>query len=184
MSRPTKRTAPPIVCFVGRSGVGKTTVIESVVAELKRRGIRVGVVKHDAHDFEMDRPGKDTWRFSQAGADAVAISSPKKVALIEQVRQEWPLAEVVALLNLRVDIVLAEGYKRDTTMPKVEVSRAEVGGPLLCSDEELWAVVADWAPPTTAPRFELRQVSGLVDFLLKKTGLAGGRPATASPQRK
>jgi len=183
-SHTAKGASPPIVCFVGRSGVGKTTVIESVVSELKRRGLRVGVIKHDAHDFEMDRPGKDTWRFSQAGADAVAISSPRKVALIERVEREWPLDEVVALLRQRVDIVLAEGYKRDTTKPKVEVSRAEVGGPLLCSDEELWAVVSDWAPPTKAPRFDLSQAGELVDFLLAKTRLAGGGPNKTSPQRR
>lgn len=184
ISGTTGSLTPPIVCFVGRSGAGKTTVIESVVAELKRRGLKVGVIKHDAHDFEMDRPGKDTWRFSQAGADAVAISSPRKVALIERVEREWPLDEVVALLRERVDIVLAEGYKRDASKPKVEVSRAEIGGPLLCSDEELWAVVADWAPPTTAPRFTSSQVEDLVDLLLEKTGLTSGRPATTSPQHK
>lgn len=175
--------SPPIVCFVGRSGAGKTTVLEKVVAEMKRRGLRVGVIKHDTHDFEMDKPGKDTWRLSQAGADAVAISSPSKVALIERVQEEWPLDGVVGLMAGRMDIILVEGYKRDLSRPKVEVSRAKVGGPLLCSDEELWAVVSDWRTPSSAPHFSLEDTTGVVDLLLSKIGLEVRESAAPTSDR-
>jgi len=77
-----------IVSFVGKSDVGKTTVLEKVVRELKKRGYRVAVVKHDIHGFEIDRPGKDTWRFAQAGSDVVVISSKNKMAMISESRLE------------------------------------------------------------------------------------------------
>jgi predicted GTPase len=71
----------PVISVVGRSGVGKTTALVPVIAEIKRRGYRLGVVKHHVHDFEIDQPGKDSWRHAQAGADAVALSAPSKMAL-------------------------------------------------------------------------------------------------------
>lgn len=71
---------PPSVSVVGKSGSGKTTLLEGLIRELKRRGYRVGTVKHDAHSFEIDRPGKDTWRHARAGSDHVVISSPQRLA--------------------------------------------------------------------------------------------------------
>ncbi len=101
----------PVVSFVGKSGVGKTTALELVIRELKRRGRRVGTVKHDAHGFDMDKPGKDSWRHAEAGSDAVAVSGPHKMALIRRLDEEMALDDIVRLMG-DVEIVLTEGYKR------------------------------------------------------------------------
>jgi len=89
---------PPIISIVGRSGAGKTTVLEPLIAELARRGLRVGVLKHSAHGFEMDREGKDTWRHRRAGAQAVGIMSPDEIAVIRSLPRELPLEQAAALL--------------------------------------------------------------------------------------
>lgn len=159
--------AVPIVPFVGRSDVGKTTFLEKVIAELKRRDRRVATVKHDAHSFEMDHPGKDTWRHRQAGSDVVVISSPEKLAVIERVDQEQTLDQIAARYIGNVDIILAEGYKRSKKR-KIEISRREVGTELLCAEEELLAVVSDQKFPISVPHFGLDDAAGVVDLLEEK----------------
>ena len=159
----------PIISFVGKSGAGKTTFLEQVVMELKRRGRRVAVIKHDVHGFEMDQPGKDSWRYAQAGADAVVISSPAKFALIQRVPRERTMDELAALVQHDVNIVLTEGYKRGPK-PKVEISRAAVSHELLCSADELVALVTDqafpdWPDLAGVPRFALDDVAGVADLL-------------------
>ena len=101
-------TAPrtPVVSVVGRSGSGKTTLIEKLVPALKARGLRVGTIKHDAHRFEIDREGKDSWRHRQAGAEAVLISSREKIALVRDVEGEWTLSELVDRYLSHLDIVV------------------------------------------------------------------------------
>src|SRR5512137_1070133 len=131
----------PVLSIVGKSNAGKTTLLEKLIPELKRRGYRVATVKHDAHSFEMDQPGKDTWRHRQAGADVVVISSKDKVAEIRSVDAEVPLTELAASIR-GVDIILTEGYKRGPA-PKIEVSRAAVSTELLCSAGELVAIATD-----------------------------------------
>ncbi len=132
----------PIVCIVGKSDVGKTTLLEGLIAELKRRGHRVATVKHDVHGFEIDQPGKDSWRHAQAGSDAVIISSPEKLALIKLVDHDSSLEEIARLLGDDFDIVLAEGYK-NSTMPKIEVHRQALEEELLCDPDELIAIATD-----------------------------------------
>ncbi len=133
---------PPILSLVGRSNTGKTTLMEKLIAELGRRGYRVGTIKHDVHGFELDHPGKDTWRHARAGARAVAISSPGKVALIQLVDHERSIDEVTALMDC-VDLVMTEGYKR-ADKPKIEVTNAESGGELICGPHDrLLAVAAE-----------------------------------------
>ncbi len=153
-----------VVCIVGKSGVGKTTFLEKLVPELKRRGYRVAVIKHDSHHFEIDRPGKDTWRLAHAGSDLVVISSPRKMALIELVAEELSLDALVSLVESRADIVLAEGYKR-SDRPKIEVSRSELSGELLCSEHELMAIVSDRQFPFAVPHFGLDDPAGVADLL-------------------
>lgn len=101
---------PPIVAVVGKSDAGKTTFLEKLIKALKKRNIKVGTVKHDVHGFDIDKPGKDTWRHAQAGADAVIISSPSKVAVIKKLEEEMGLDMVAELIN-DMDIVLTEGYR-------------------------------------------------------------------------
>lgn len=153
----------PVISLVGRSNCGKTTYLEKLIAELKKRGYRVGTIKHDVHGFEMDRPGKDTWRHSQAGADVVCISSPAKMAMIKKVDQELLLDEVVAFVK-DVDIIFTEGYKRESKK-KIEVFRQAVCDSPLCSKDELLAVAADAVLYDDIPHFSLDDAKDMADFL-------------------
>jgi len=153
----------PIVSFVGKSGVGKTTALERIIAALKERGYRVGTVKHDTHGFEIDKPGKDSWRHAQAGSDAVVISGPQRMALIRRVAAEMTLDEIVTLMG-DVDIVLTEGYKRGDK-PKIEVTRRERSTELLCNAEELIGVMSDYPVDVPVPQFALEDAAGVVDLL-------------------
>ncbi len=112
--------AIPVIAFAAWSGTGKTTLIEKVVAVLKAKGLRLAVIKHDAHRFEIDREGKDSWRFTQAGADVVLLSSPEKTALVAQ--RAHTLRELIASVR-DVDLILVEGYKNED-LPQIGVSRA------------------------------------------------------------
>ncbi len=153
----------PMISIVGRSGVGKTTVLERVVRELKARGLRVAVVKHHAHATPIDAPGKDSWRYAEAGADAVIVSSPAEVARFERVPRELTLAEIAARVG-DVDLILTEGFKREAA-PKIEVSRAAVGADLISPPEHLIAVVADHPIALAVPQFALDDVQGLATFV-------------------
>lgn len=159
--RPDRRV--PIVSLVGKSGVGKTTVLERLIREMKRRGYRVGTIKHDTHDFEVDKPGKDSWRHAQAGSDAVAISGPHKMALIRTLDAEMSVEDVAQLMG-DVDLVITEGYKRGDK-PKIEVTRQERGMELLCQPEELIGIMADYPVDMPVPQFPLDDAVGIVDLL-------------------
>lgn len=152
-----------IVSVVGKSGSGKTTFLEKLLPELKRRGYRVATVKHDTHGFEIDHPGKDTWRHTQAGADAVIISSPRRLALIQRLDEEMPLDEIARYVQ-GVDIVITEGYKRGDK-PKIEISRRARSTELICSKEELIAIVTDQTFPLNVPHFDLDDAVGVADLL-------------------
>ncbi len=153
----------PIVSVVGKSGSGKTTLLEGLIRELKRRGYRVGTIKHDAHSFEIDRPGKDTWRHAQAGSDHVVISSPQRVASIRRIEQEPGLKELAAGMT-DVDIVLTEGYKRGHA-PKIEVSRQARSSTLICQPGELFALATDQSFDLDVPQYDLNDVLGLADLI-------------------
>lgn len=159
--RPDRRV--PIVSLVGKSGVGKTTVLERLIREMKRRGYRVGTIKHDTHGFEVDKPGKDSWRHAQAGSDAVAISGPHKMALIRTLDAEMSVEDVAQLMG-DVDLVITEGYKRGDK-PKIEVTRQERGMELLCQPEELIGIMADYPVDMPVPQFPLDDAVGIVDLL-------------------
>lgn len=162
-----------IVSFVGRSGTGKTTLLEGVISSLSQRGLRVGVVKHHAHDIELDVPQKDSWRHAQAGAVATVVSGPRQFALVKRVDRERTLDELVALMP-DVDIVLAEGFKAQASTC-VEVLRAAHSTEPVCSAEQLSAIVTD-VPTDGLPapladaiasgavaRFALDDIEGIAD---------------------
>ena len=111
-----------IISFVGRSNSGKTTLLESLIGELKQRGHSVATVKHSVHDLELDHPGKDSWRFAEAGSDAVVLGSPKKVALIKRVDREATLEDLLRLIGDDYELILVEGFK-DSNTTKIEVHR-------------------------------------------------------------
>lgn len=154
----------PIISVVGKSGAGKTTFLEKLIRELKRREIRVAVVKHDTHGFDIDKPGKDTWRMAEAGADAVVISSPFKMALIKTVDHDMTPDEIATYLDGDVDLILTEGYKRGDK-PKIEISRSDVSRVLLCSEDELVAVVTDQQFDMAVPHFGLEDAPGVASLL-------------------
>ena len=153
----------PVISFVGKSGVGKTTVLERVIREVKRRGYGVGTIKHDTHGFEIDKPGKDSWRHARAGSDSVVISGPQKMALIRQLSRELTLDEIIPMMG-EVDLVITEGYKQGSK-PKIEISRLERGTGLLCQLEELVAIMADYPVDLPVPQFSLEDAAGVVDLL-------------------
>jgi molybdopterin-guanine dinucleotide biosynthesis protein MobB len=154
----------PTVSIVGKSGAGKTTLIEKLVAEFKQRGYRVAVVKHGIGRVEMDQPGKDSWRFAEAGSDAVIVSSPDKLALVRQVDSDTSLGEILRLLGNSFDLVLIEGFKKARS-PKIELTREEFGGELLCSVKELSAVVTDCDLDIAVPQLPLSKVTEVADFI-------------------
>ncbi|MEX0800881.1 MAG: molybdopterin-guanine dinucleotide biosynthesis protein B [Dehalococcoidia bacterium] len=154
----------PLVSVVGNSGVGKTTFLERLIRELKTRGYRVATIKHDVHTFEIDHPGKDSWRLAKAGSDIVVISGSSKLALIERVRQERALTDVVAMISDRVDIVLTEGYRGASAM-KIEVSRSEHSHVLTARLDDLIAIVTDERFDYPVPQFDLGDGPGVADLL-------------------
>ncbi len=157
----------PVVCIIGKSGVGKTTVMEKLVLELKRRGYRVATLKHNVHGYDIDHEGKDTWRYARVGSDAVAISSSQKVAIIRKVDHDHNLAELQRFIGLDFDIILAEGFKQEKA-PKIEVHRRELGPDLLCTKEELLAVATDEKLEVDIPQYALEDARGMVDLIEKR----------------
>jgi len=159
----------PLISIVGRSGTGKTTLVERLLGELKARGYRLATIKHDTHTFEIDQPGKDSWRHAQAGSDVVVIAGPDRLAIIRRLEREWSLEEVAAQIE-DVDLIITEGYKRGA-QPKIEVSRRERGRGLVSNVEELVAVATDEPyPELVVPQFRLDDAAGLAD-LIEKTFL-------------
>lgn len=157
---------PLLYSFVGKSGVGKTTLIVKLLQELKARGVRVAVVKHHAHTTPIDTPGKDSWRFSEAGADLVVVSSPVEWARLQRVPREKTLAEIAEQMP-EVDVILAEGFKREPAS-KVYVSRAELGTDLVVPPDELSAIVSDHPVTLVIPHFDLHDAAGLAAWLLQQ----------------
>jgi molybdopterin-guanine dinucleotide biosynthesis adapter protein len=158
----------PIVSVVGKSNIGKTTLIEKLLPELCGRGYRIATVKHDVHGFEVDREGKDSWRHKKAGAHTVVISSPQKVAMIRDVEKDLSLEEIRERLVEDVDLILSEGYKKDV-QPKIEVFRRGKYRGLLCTKKDnLVAIATDRTFKIGVPCFSLDDAKGIADFVEEK----------------
>ena len=156
---------PPVIAFIGKPDSGKTTLLEKLIPELRRRGYRIGTIKHHVHAFEMDKPGKDTWRHKQAGANTVALSSPTGLGIIRDVAEDLTIEELVGRYYGDIDLVIAEGYKR-LGLPKIEVFRsAQHEAPLPDRDDTWVAMVSDTDGVADLPCFGLEDVAGLADFL-------------------
>lgn len=166
--------APAIIGIAGWSGSGKTSLIVDVIPELRRRGYRVATIKHAHHDFDIDRPNKDSYRHRSAGATEVVVSSAKRWAMMHENydEPEPTLAEIVARLS-PTDIVLVEGYKNHRHA-KIEVHRPSMGEPLLCTGNETIVAVAADAPPLGAPVpvpvLDLNDPAAIVTFILEHCG--------------
>ncbi len=157
---------------VGWKNAGKTGLMERLVAEICARGFSVSTVKHAHHVFDVDQPGKDSFRHRIAGATEVLLASRKRFALMHELReeQEPTLDELLKKLS-PVDLVLVEGYKRDGH-DKIEAFRGETGNPLIAEDDPTIKAVASDTPMTIdRPLFDLNDTKAIADFILSEVGL-------------
>ena len=154
--------------FAGWSGSGKTTLIEALIPRLTALGLAVSLVKHAHHAFDVDQPGKDSYRHRVAGCTEVLVSSPVRWALMHELRGTGELSLAAAVGHLSpCDIVLVEGYKR-APIPKLEVWRAALGKPLLHPrDKHIVGVAADppGQAPARLPEFPLNDASAIATFI-------------------
>ena len=159
-----ERRVPPIVSIVARSKTGKTTFLEALLPALKDAGLSVAVVKHHHHTSSFDTPGKDTHRIAEAGADLVLGISPVQVATFSREAGSGDLDAVIARHCSGYDLVLTEGYKRGD-FPKIEVHRAERSDELLCSFDEMLALITDSEWDTDVRQFSLDDAGGVATLL-------------------
>lgn len=152
----------PIYSFVAFSNTGKTTLLEKLILEFKRRGLRLAVIKHDAHEFDIDHEGKDSWRFSKAGADITVVASETKSAFMEN--RYVPIEELIGRIR-DVDVILTEGYKHGP-WPKIALQRQENGKPLPIPPEACLAVVTDTPIETATPCLGLNDIEKLADIII------------------
>jgi len=173
----------PIVSIVGKSQSGKTVLMEQLIAEFKRRGYKVAALKHSRGGMEIDRPGKDSWRVTQAGSDAVLVSSPDKLAFIKNLNHDLNIEEILPIVGPEFDLILAEGFKK-SKIPKIEVHRKELGDDLLCSPEELSAIVTDGSLATDIAQLPWGDTVTVADFIEKNFVLKSQSSAFLPPGRK
>jgi len=157
---------PQMISIVGRSQSGKTTLIEKLIPALKRRGYKIGTIKHSHHIFDFDKTGKDSWRHKDAGAETVIIASPGKIAMV---KNDY-LGSLDGLQRFfdDLDLIITEGYKKEDK-PKIEVVRAaRHADVLLENDKHLVAVVSDVDLKLEVPIFGLEDIDRLADFIEAK----------------
>ena len=158
--------------FAGYSGSGKTTLIERLIPLFTDRGIRVSLIKHAHHTFDVDQPGKDSHRHRKAGCTEVLVTSSRRWALMHELRgaPEPALSDHVKHMS-PCDLLLVEGFKREP-IPKIEVYRAEVGEPLIHPhDHNIVAIASDARLETQLPQFDLNAPAQIADFVVRHVGL-------------
>ena len=161
--------------FAGWSGSGKTTLIEQVIPCIAGRGLKVSVIKHTHHAFDVDKPGKDSWRHREAGASEILLISDQRWVLMHELRgdPEPDLAAQLAIMS-PCDLVLVEGFKR-APIPKIEVHRAVVTEPLLHRDDPyIVAIATDTVIATALPRLDINDPAQVADFIVARLALPGG----------
>ncbi|MBA4417910.1 MAG: molybdopterin-guanine dinucleotide biosynthesis protein B [Syntrophus sp. (in: bacteria)] len=162
-----KKGIIPVIAFVGHANSGKTTIIEKLIPLFSSRGIRVAVIKHHhLHDFEIDIPGKDTFRYKKAGAVSTIIASPGKIALVTDVEGDLPVEEIILRYVMDADLIIVEGYKK-AAIPKIEVYIHEEGGTPVChGDKNLMALITDQSIEYGLPRFLRNDIEGIAEFIV------------------
>ena len=152
-----------VICVVGRSQSGKTTLIEKLIPILKNKGYRIGTIKHSHHVFDFDKSGKDSWRHKDAGAETVIIASPGKIAMVKN-DHDGTLEGLINYFD-DLDLLITEGYK-GVQRPKIEVVRAaRHHNALLKDDDCLVAIVTDARLDADVPIFGLEDIEKLADFI-------------------
>lgn len=182
-----------IISIVGKSSSGKTTLLEKLIAELKRRGYKVAIVKHSHHKDDLDTAEKDTWRFTRAGTELSAINSLDHLAIYRRMDSYFDPKDISNFVLWDFDILLTEGFK-GSNYPKIEVHRGEQGKELLTDPKLLLAVVTDEPLDIAVPQLAHDDVSGIADVIEKtivsqnnKTDLdvvINGVPTAVSPSLK
>jgi molybdopterin-guanine dinucleotide biosynthesis protein B len=156
-----------IISIVGKSHSGKTTLLESLIAEIKRRGYKVAIVKHSHHADDLDKADKDTWRFTKAGSEISAINSLDHLAIYRRIDHYFDPQEISDFILWDYDLILTEGFK-GSSYPKIEVHRAEQGKELLTDPQQLLAVVTDEPLDVKAPQFAKDDIQGVADLIEKE----------------
>jgi molybdopterin-guanine dinucleotide biosynthesis protein B len=155
-----------IISIVGKSDAGKTTLLESLIGELKRRGHKVAIVKHSHHADDLDTHKKDTWRFTRAGSELSAINSLDNLAIYRHMDHYFDPQEISNFILWDYDVILTEGFK-GSNYPKIEVHRRKQGQELLTDPQQLLAVVTDEKLDVNAPQFSHDDISGIADLMEK-----------------
>jgi len=178
----------PVLGFAAFSGTGKTTLLVELIPRLRQRGVRVALIKHAHHEFDIDIPGKDSYELRRAGAHQVLVASDRRRALITEhgTPSEPELEALVGALDLdAIDLVLVEGF-RHVPYPKIELHRPSLGHPLLCRYDRSIIAVASDAPldGVGLPRLDINQGARIAEFIMEWSGLAvqagpGGHPDRA-----
>ena len=159
--------------FAGWSGSGKTTLIEQLIPLFVQRGLKVSLIKHAHHSFDVDQPGKDSYRHRHAGCNEVLVTSSKRWVLMHELRgaPEPGIAELIRQIS-PCDLLLVEGFKREK-LPKLEVYRASVGESLIHpQDPDIVAIASDQPLETRLPQLDLNDAPTIASFILKQVGLA------------
>ncbi len=165
----------PVLGFAAWSGTGKTTLLTRIIPLLKERGYRLGIVKHVHHKFDIDIPGKDSYKLRKAGAMQVVAASKHRVAYIRELddpKDEPSLLDALGVLDTSdLDIILVEGYKHEA-VPKIELSRREIERPrLFPNDSRIFAIACDYTEDIDAPIdiLDINQPSQIVDYIIQWT---------------
>lgn len=170
----------PVLGLAAWSGAGKTTLLTRLIPALKGRGARIAVIKHAHHQFDVDYPGKDSYRIRHSGADQTLVASTNRMALMVErhVEAEPDLGELLAWIKPeRVDLVLVEGF-RHLDFPKIEIHRPELGKPLLFpNDENVIAIAAASPVASRLPHLDLNDPGQIATFILESFLGAAERPA-------
>ena len=159
------RDMPPVLSVVGWSNSGKTTFLVQLLEELTARGHRVGTIKHHHGAIAVDKPGKDTWRHAQAGANAVALAGTSGFALFKEYQESNILNEIINLMP-EMDMIITEGFK-SSEYPKIEVRRSEINPEPAVPEEELIALVDEDGSSKTVPCFSPGDYSKVADLVEK-----------------
>lgn len=167
----------PVLCFVGTSNSGKTTLITKIISLLTQRGYNVSTVKHTHKEFEMDSEGKDSYKHRTAGAKTVVLASPAQFAVMSATDHELTIEEVVErFISKDTNILIVEGFKKDK-YPKIEVYRKGISGDLRCiNDPSIIALASDDLPDIRIPVFNIDDAEGIAGFIEKMFLINGHEP--------